>query len=297
MSALAVGSMVPDAPLFLGGVVPGFPVGAAYAHTHGWVGLVSTNLVVGLIVWALWEFVLRAALFEGLPTWLRSRATALTASVARSRRGLVVVPLGVLIGAATHVGLDEFTHRGRWAATHLVWFRETHAGLLGTSWVQYGAGALGLTILSVILVRGVWGANPQHCPSIAPRLAALVWQVPLAVGGLSIAVSVAAWMSGRPLAQVAYGAATTGGATLVLAALVSAIIWHALVRWGPGLGLTRQTTPTLGQNEEITNGGGWGIRTPEGLHPTRFPSERHRPLGESSVEEDTWLESETPKTR
>jgi hypothetical protein len=31
-------------------------------------------------------------------------------------------------------------------------------------------------------------------------------------------------------------------------------------------------------------GGGWGIRTPEGLHPTRFPSVRHRPLGESSWE-------------
>ena len=28
--------------------------------------------------------------------------------------------------------------------------------------------------------------------------------------------------------------------------------------------------------------GGWGIRTPEGFHPTRFPSVRHRPLGESS---------------
>ena len=33
----------------------------------------------------------------------------------------------------------------------------------------------------------------------------------------------------------------------------------------------------------LFNGGGRGIRTPEGLHPTRFPSERHRPLGESSV--------------
>ena len=29
-------------------------------------------------------------------------------------------------------------------------------------------------------------------------------------------------------------------------------------------------------------GGGWGIRTPEGVNPTRFPSVRHRPLGESS---------------
>src|SRR4051794_13594073 len=30
------------------------------------------------------------------------------------------------------------------------------------------------------------------------------------------------------------------------------------------------------------SGGGWGIRTPEGLHPTRFPSVRHKPLGEFS---------------
>ena len=29
--------------------------------------------------------------------------------------------------------------------------------------------------------------------------------------------------------------------------------------------------------------GGYEIRTREGLHPTRFPSVRHRPLGESSM--------------
>ncbi len=30
-------------------------------------------------------------------------------------------------------------------------------------------------------------------------------------------------------------------------------------------------------------GGEWGIRTPEGVNPTRFPSVRHRPLGEFST--------------
>ena len=34
-------------------------------------------------------------------------------------------------------------------------------------------------------------------------------------------------------------------------------------------------------------GGGYEIRTREGVNPTRFPSERHRPLGESSVGERT----------
>ncbi len=37
-----------------------------------------------------------------------------------------------------------------------------------------------------------------------------------------------------------------------------------------------------GETGAVHTCGGWGIRTPEGLHPTRFPSVRHRPLGESS---------------
>ena len=45
---------------------------------------------------------------------------------------------------------------------------------------------------------------------------------------------------------------------------------------------TSNKTPEPGQVPG-SGGGGWGIRTPEGLHPTRFPSVRHRPLGESSV--------------
>ena len=35
------------------------------------------------------------------------------------------------------------------------------------------------------------------------------------------------------------------------------------------------------------SGGGCGIRTREGLNPTRFPSVRHRPLGESSARKAT----------
>ena len=35
----------------------------------------------------------------------------------------------------------------------------------------------------------------------------------------------------------------------------------------------------------VSSGGGCGIRTREGVNPTRFPSVRHRPLGESSASE------------
>ena len=36
-------------------------------------------------------------------------------------------------------------------------------------------------------------------------------------------------------------------------------------------------------NPKTLAGGGYEIRTREGVNPTRFPSVRHRPLGESSM--------------
>ena len=50
----------------------------------------------------------------------------------------------------------------------------------------------------------------------------------------------------------------------------------------------RARHPRFRRSRALRTSGGWGIRTPEGFHPTRFPSVRHRPLGESSwPHEDT----------
>ncbi len=51
---------------------------------------------------------------------------------------------------------------------------------------------------------------------------------------------------------------------------------------GRACGVACRNEKTPGPWAPGVKGGGWGIRTPEGLHPTRFPSVRHRPLGESS---------------
>jgi hypothetical protein len=46
----------------------------------------------------------------------------------------------------------------------------------------------------------------------------------------------------------------------------------------------RRSLAIVGCQESAGHGGGGcGIRTREGLHPTRFPSVRPRPLGESSA--------------
>src|SRR3954470_3580297 len=54
--------------------------------------------------------------------------------------------------------------------------------------------------------------------------------------------------------------------------------------WGDLSGIVRRAARKPGNTRipGVEHGGGWGIRTPEGFHPTRFPSVRHRPLGESS---------------
>ena len=46
----------------------------------------------------------------------------------------------------------------------------------------------------------------------------------------------------------------------------------------------------------LTGGGGWGIRTREGVNPTRFPSVRHRPLGESSASEHSRVDARRSTT-
>ncbi len=47
----------------------------------------------------------------------------------------------------------------------------------------------------------------------------------------------------------------------------------------------QQAMPAMGSDGVCPGqrGGGYEIRTREGVNPTRFPSERHRPLGESSA--------------
>jgi anti-anti-sigma regulatory factor len=61
------------------------------------------------------------------------------------------------------------------------------------------------------------------------------------------------------------------------------IVW-ARIRLVPRRG---RKLPVTGDGQAGRGGGGYEIRTREGVNPTRFPSVRPRPLGESSEEKDT----------
>ncbi len=55
--------------------------------------------------------------------------------------------LGLWIGAASHVLVDEFTHEGRWAHTAIAWYDTLIAGVSVAQWAQYAGSVLGLIVV------------------------------------------------------------------------------------------------------------------------------------------------------
>lgn len=138
MSVLAIASMVPDLPLFMGW-------SRGYEATHSVLGIITIDLAIAIVAAVWWTFVMRDALVDLAPSPIRSR---LPASVRLTRREWVLTPVAAVIGAATHLGWDAFTHHGRWGVDHVAWLRSEHAGLAGSSWAQYASGVIGLAIVA-----------------------------------------------------------------------------------------------------------------------------------------------------
>ncbi|MEV0232593.1 DUF4184 family protein [Nonomuraea sp. NPDC050786] len=97
--ALALGAMVPDLPIFL-------PFLPDYGKWHSWVGVVTIDLACVLLLLPLFHGVFREPLISLLPPSLAGRAAVL----APSRPQLVPMAVGAVIGAASHVFWDSFTH-------------------------------------------------------------------------------------------------------------------------------------------------------------------------------------------
>ena len=105
-SALVIGAMVPDVPLLA-------PYLGSYAWSHDLLlGPISYDLVVGLVVFALWTYALRRPLADLAPHRAPGPAEP---GAAGTRADLARGPaVAIVIGAYTHVLWDSFTHANRW---------------------------------------------------------------------------------------------------------------------------------------------------------------------------------------
>ena len=200
LSALVVGAVAPDAPVYL-------PVGVSYARTHRWEGLPAVVAMSLLALW-LWSALVRDALVDLTPP-LRRR---LSAHARLGRRAWLLAPLAVAIGAATHLLWDSATHEWGFIVRGNAFLGETYGPIPAYRWLQHTS-----TVVGTLVVAG-YGLRQLGRRPVAPRPSAM----PHAAYWLA-AVPVAALIVGISLRSPEAGV----GAAL-LALCVVAIIWRAM---------------------------------------------------------------------
>jgi Domain of unknown function (DUF4184) len=111
LSALVIGSLVPDAAYYL-------PMPEHFRnHSHALLGTFSSSLPLGILVWLIFYWLAPSAVFllpsphrEAIEPRLKPRLASLPQALG--------VALAVLIGAWSHVLWDSFTHVRGWIVKH-----------------------------------------------------------------------------------------------------------------------------------------------------------------------------------
>jgi len=215
-AALAAGSMSPDLPYFL-------PFSLSRASTHSLWGIPTWDLLFGMALWMAWHWS-SPALHDMAPGIIRRRWPPPGSTLSR----WWIVPLAVMIGSATHVLWDSFTHSGYPGATieALAAIYPSPIGPMpGYRWLQYTSGAVGLAIVAWVGLRQpVRATPPRHRPLIAAFAPALL----LAGALLGVAVRVTAMAAPAGRRDLVFTSVTSSisGAGL---ALVLLCLFHALV--------------------------------------------------------------------
>lgn len=105
LTGLVIGSLTPDFEYFLR-----MRIKSNYSHTID--GLFWFDLPLGLLLAFLFHNIVRNSLFDNLPTFLKSRFSSFRQFDwnGHFKRNWLVVTISILIGAASHILWDSFTH-------------------------------------------------------------------------------------------------------------------------------------------------------------------------------------------
>lgn len=257
-SALVIGAMAPDIPYFL-------QLGGESGLTHSAIGIVTVDLLMGLALLALWMWWLAPAAWLLAPAPIRAAwpagwgrwGWARPAAVVRDPEGRWRerdtrepgscawwgwASVSLMLGAATHVVWDAFSHAGRFGVELVPWLAAEQGPLEGYRWMQYLGGALGLLAVGVAVLvswrRGLraHGGRPaapvpegwaQLDPEWPPRqLVTTCRLVLVAVPAVAVAGVVLPALLGGDIAlrSLAFHTATAAGGALLLAGIAVASV-------------------------------------------------------------------------
>ncbi len=148
LSALAIGSMTPDAPLFFPLISPG------YQESHATLGPILACLPFAIPTFLLFQFVMKEPLIGLCPTFLRDRMSSISKPhIQPTIVFFVLATLAIVLGAYSHIFWDSFTHRHRWGTDLFPGLSQTYP-ILGRkvpafSILQHGSSVIGLPIILV----------------------------------------------------------------------------------------------------------------------------------------------------
>lgn len=145
LAALMIGSMSPDFAYFL----PGNP---DRMFTHSIAGIFWFCWPVSLAVWLLFVRVLEQPTLALLPDSWRARFAASNRDLTLTT--LALASAAVIVGAATHIAWDSFTHRGTWIVEtlpglHAVAFHFNGWRIRWFAVLQHVSSVVGLLILAI----------------------------------------------------------------------------------------------------------------------------------------------------
>lgn len=158
-SALAIGCMIPDLPLFVPAV--------KYMQTHNLSGMLAFCLPLGLAVFMLYECLLKVPLVALLPRWFQLRMTSHARPTLKPSWWFFLgVGSAMCLGTATHIFWDAFTHEGQWGTRVFPWLNETFVvngkQVRYYNLLQHLCTLIGLPLLLVIWLRELIQTTPAE---------------------------------------------------------------------------------------------------------------------------------------
>lgn len=162
MSAVVVGCFAPDAEYF----IPFTRPNTSYGHTLE--GMFTFDLPLAFVVLWLFHHFAKEPLAACLPDGARERLhLGPRALRIDSFFRFALITFSILVGIATHILWDSFTHTGYWLYDHCSFLREiVWLPLFGPRrWcdiLQYISSALGLLIILVWFVHWHRNTTPVH---------------------------------------------------------------------------------------------------------------------------------------
>jgi hypothetical protein len=212
-SALAIGSMVPDAWYFI-------PL-LDRVHTHGALALWFC-VPAGLVVYAAFHLIFKQPMLALMPRRLAERLAALSPPELPAVPWLSVV-VSLAAGIATHIAWDSFTHEG-----HLPLLDGEVAGVRLYRILQHASTLAGSAFLAWWLWRKLAATPPRSSAvELSPRLRTAVAAVLMLLPAV-VFFSVLRYFDGEHIRLALRAAGVTAASAFGLAALSFALAWKAL---------------------------------------------------------------------